>query len=117
MARTFSASFAPNQRGQFRCLFLRLLFVVICLSAVVPQMALVDTDDDGITDLSAVVIGTSLIVHPTSETGRNQRSLNGHTIVVFAPDAIRNLPFGTANAEPTFRYRHSALASLCLLRC
>ena len=117
MARTSRANCSLDCIARFRRPFLPLLFVAICLSAVVPQIALVDSDDDGITDLSAIAIGASLIAHPTTETGRDQRSLNGHTIVALAPEAIRHLTIGTAKAEPAFRYRHSVLASLCLLRC
>jgi hypothetical protein len=81
-------------------------------------MALVDTDDDGITDLSAIAIAASLIAHPTSETARDQRSLNGRTIVALAPGAIRHFPSRADEADhPIFRDRHSVLVSLCLLRC
>jgi hypothetical protein len=103
--------------GRLRRPFLPLLFGLICVFAVSPQMALVDTDDDGITDLSAIAIGASLISHPTSETGRDQRSLDYYTIVALAPDVIRRLSFSTEKADPIFRDRHSVLASLCMLRC
>jgi hypothetical protein len=80
-------------------------------------MVLVDTDDDGVNDLTAIAIGTSILVHPTRLTGRDERTLNNDTAVAAASDAIRHLPRGTDQLVPSIRDRHSVLASLCLLRC
>lgn len=117
MVRMSRASFSLDRISRFYRAFLSLLFLAICLFAVVPQMALVDSDDDGLTDLSAIVIGAGLVVHPTSPTCEDERSLNSRITVASALDANWHLPFGINEADPIFRDRHSVLASLCLLRC
>ncbi len=77
-------------------------------------MALVDSDDDGIIDLSAIAMGASLFVYPTSSTGGDERALKSRTTVALASDANWHILFGTNEAGPSFGDHHS---SLCLLRC
>jgi len=117
MARASRANFPLDWISRFRCTFLPLLFLDICLFAVVPQLTLVDSDDDGITDLSGIVIGASLLTHPTNSTARNERTLYSHTTVATTSDTIGHLPFGAEKANLIFRDPHLVLASLSLLRC
>ena len=118
MRRTSRANYFLDRIGRFRRPFLPVLLVVICVFAVVPNMVLVDTDGDGITDLSAVAVGASLIAHPTSDAGRHQRALNDYTIVALARDVMRRFPFRADEADhPSLHHRHPVQASLCLFRC
>jgi len=94
-----------------------LVFVAIFLFVMVPQLPLVDSDDDGITDLSAIVIGASPIAHSSSSTGKDERRRNSLIAVAPASNAIQHRPFTTDRADPIFHDCHSVLASLCLLRC
>jgi len=96
--------------------FLILVLVPIALFVMAPQMALVDSDDDGITDLSAIAIGAS-IAYPSSSTCKDQRPYNSHETVILPSDATQSRCLGTAKSEALFPDGHSVRTSLCLLRC
>jgi len=116
MARTSRAPLTLDWISRFRRPFLSLLFLAICLFAVLPQFASVDSDDDGITDLSAIVIGTSLFANPAGSAHKDERLLNSYITVASTSDANWRLPSGTNDAGLIFLDRHSILASLCVLR-
>jgi hypothetical protein len=80
-------------------------------------MALVDSDDDGITDLSAIAIGATPIAYRSISARKDQPPQDSHDTVALASDAIQSRTLGNDKSDPVIHDGHSVLASLCLLRC
>lgn len=117
MARTSTESYFLDWIRRFRRPFLLLVLVILGLFVVVPQIALVDSDDDGITDLLAIAIGAGPLAHPLSSKRSVAPRLNSHSAGAAAPDTIQHRTLGTGRADPVVHYGYPVLALLCLLRC
>jgi hypothetical protein len=117
MGRTSTTNCFLDWIRRFRRPFLPLVLVTIGLFVIVPQMALVDSDNDGITDLSAIAIGATPIAHPSISARKDQAPKNSHNTVALASVAIQSRPLENVKSDPILHDGHSVLASLCLLRC
>jgi hypothetical protein len=117
MGRTSTTNSFLDWIRRFRRPFLRLVLVTLGLFVIVPQMALVDSDNDGITDLSAIAIAATPIAHPSISARKDQAPKNSHNTVALAPDAIQSNPLANDKSDSVFHDGHSVLALLCLLRC
>jgi hypothetical protein len=97
--------------------FLRLVLVAIALLVTVPQMAAIDSDDDGISDLPAIAMGANCILVPSRFTRKDlaPREINsraGLALIATRPQHLEADKSGYAVHDVRSTHRSS-----CTLRC
>jgi|SRR5271166_4777094 len=100
---------------RYSVLFLGLL--AVALFVMVPQMASVDSDDDGIPDLPAIAIGASPIAHPSSSARKNSRLQKTPDSVVLALVVTGPHHLEANKSDFVSHDGRSILQSFCLRRC
>ena len=117
MGLTPKMKFLLDWMKRVRLPFLRLVLVAVAMFVIVPQMASVDSDDDGIPDLPAIAIGANPIVVPSGSARKDSGPQKVHNRVVLA--LIATQPHHP-EADKSACVRHdgrSTLRSSCTLRC
>lgn len=117
MEVTFTTTYFLDWMERFRLPFLRLLLVTIALFVMVPQMALVDSDDDGIPDLPAIGIGANPIAGRSSSTRKDSSPQEIQNTVVLALVAARPHQLEADKSDFALHDGRSILQSSCSLRC
>ena len=102
---------------RFRRPFLRLVLVTIALFVIVPQMSLVDSDDDGIPDLPAIAVAANSIAVPSSSTRKDSGPQKIHNNVVRALVATQSHHLEADKSDCVVPDGRSVLQSSCALRC
>lgn len=117
MGATPTTRYFFDRIKRFRRPFLLLAIVTVALFVMVPQMALVDTDNDGITDLSAIAIGATHIAGPSGSKRKDDRPQNSHTTVALALVATQLHHLEADESDCVSHNGRSILQSFCSLRC
>ncbi len=94
-----------------------LLVLVPVLFVMIPQMALVDSDEDGILDLPVITICTTHIADPSSSTRKDSRTQKSHNTVVPAVVATQPQHLEADSSDFVFHHGRAILQAACLLRC
>jgi len=117
MGLTPKTKFLLDWVKRSRLTFLRLVLVAVAMFVIVPQMASVDSDDDGIPDLPAIAIGANSIVVPSRFTrkdsgAREIRNRAGLALIATQPHQLE-----ADRSDCTVHDGRSTLQSSCTLRC
>lgn len=102
---------------RFQRPFLLVGLVALSLFVMVPQMSLVDDDDDGGPDLAAIAVVKRPISGPSNCARKDEWPQISHNTVALASDAIQFRPLGADRSDPILPDSRSILQSFCLLRC
>jgi len=111
------ARFLLDRMKRFHRPFLRLVLVAVALFVIVPQMASVDSDGDGVPDLPAIASGVTPIAVRSSSTRKDSGPQEIHSTPAPALVATQPRHPEADKSDCAAHDGRSTLQSSCTLRC